>query len=99
MKVSHLERAAYIAAHAILAADVSAPELACPGARRSYTVDAIADIIRRTFELANSERDWRGQPGVKPTRHSRIVNDPARENILPFPAESAVQKLRGVGAS
>jgi hypothetical protein len=46
-----LERAAYIAAHRILMANTSAPELACPGGRRSRAVDTIAAIIKDVFEL------------------------------------------------
>lgn len=46
-----IERGAYIAAHQIMAADTSAPRLACPGARRSHQVDVIAAIIKNIFEL------------------------------------------------
>ena len=57
MNAKQLERASYLAAHAVLSADVSAPHLATPGARRSYTVDAIAQTIRRVFELHCSAFD------------------------------------------
>lgn len=62
MNANQMERAAYIAAHRILTTDLNAPELACPGARRSYVVDAIADIIKGVYE-AHSQRfddatDW-----------------------------------------
>ena len=57
MNAKQLERASYLAAHAVLSADVSAPHLATPGARRSYTVDAIADKIRSVFELHCSAFD------------------------------------------
>ncbi len=57
MNAKQLERASYLAAHAVLSADVSAPHLATPGARRSYTVDAIADRIRSVFELHCSAFD------------------------------------------
>jgi hypothetical protein len=64
MNANQLERAAYIAAHAILAANTGAPELACPGARRSHTVDTIADINIGVFELHSSALDgyidWQG---------------------------------------
>ena len=53
MTAKGIERAAYIAAHRILEAEKTAAELACPGARRSHTVDIIADIIREIFELHN----------------------------------------------
>jgi hypothetical protein len=63
MNVKQLERASYLAAHAILSADLSAPHLVTPGARRSYTVDAIADKIRSVFELhcsvLDDSEDWR----------------------------------------
>jgi len=53
-----------MAAHAILSANTSAPHLATPGARRSYTVDAIAEKIKNVFELHCSAldeaaADWR----------------------------------------
>ncbi len=57
MNAKQLERASYLAAHAVLSADVSAPHLATPGARRSYTVDAIAHTIRSVFELHCSAFD------------------------------------------
>ena len=57
MNAKQLERASYLAAHAVLSADLSAPHLATPGARRSYTVDAIADKIRSVFELHCSAFD------------------------------------------
>jgi hypothetical protein len=60
MSTSQLERAAYIAAHAILTADVEAPELVCPGARRSHTVDAIAGIIKDVFEMQSVAIDSHG---------------------------------------
>jgi hypothetical protein len=50
-----MERAAYIAAHRILTTDLSAPELACPGARRSAIVDNMAKIIKSVYE-AHSQR-------------------------------------------
>jgi hypothetical protein len=57
MNAKQLERASYLAAHAVLSANVSAPHLATPGARRSYTVDAIANEIRSVFELHCSAFD------------------------------------------
>src|SRR5258707_2899176 len=63
MTEKHQEGASYRAAHAVLSADVSAPHLETPGARRSYTVDAIANKIRSVFELHCSAFDdsssWR----------------------------------------
>ena len=57
MNAKQLERASYMAAHAILAANTSAPHLATPGARRTYTVDTIAEKIRGVFELHCSALD------------------------------------------
>jgi len=50
MNARDMERAAYIAAHRILTANLSAPELACPSARWSHAVDMVAGIIREVFE-------------------------------------------------
>lgn len=58
MKADDIERVAYIAAHRILMADTSARELACPGARRSRAVDAIAGIIKEVFELSTLQSDY-----------------------------------------
>src|SRR5579863_2435973 len=57
MNAKQLERASYLAAHAVLSADVSAPHLATPGGRRSYTIDTIANKIRNLFELHCSALD------------------------------------------
>ena len=66
MNAKQLERASYLAAHAVLSANISAPHLATPGARRSYTVDAIAHQIRSVFELHCSafdeSGDWPSSP-------------------------------------
>jgi len=70
MKADDIERAAYIAAHAILTANLNAPELACPGARRTYAVDAIAELIKGVFALDQSESEpalaWRERPREAP---------------------------------
>ena len=62
MNANQMERAAYIAAHRLLSTDLTAPELACPGARRSAIVDNMAKVIVGVFE-AHSQRfdettDW-----------------------------------------
>ncbi len=62
MNANQMERAAYMAAHRLLTTDLSAPELACPGARRSAIVDNMAKVIIGVFE-AHSMRfdettDW-----------------------------------------
>ncbi len=49
MDPKQVERAAYLAAHRILTEDTAAPELACPGARRSYRIDKLAEIIIQTM--------------------------------------------------
>jgi hypothetical protein len=68
MNAKQLERASYMAAHAILSANTSAPHLATPGARRTYTVDTIAEKIRNVFELhcsALDEVEWRPEASQK----------------------------------
>jgi hypothetical protein len=50
MRERQIERAAYLAAHAINTANLSAPYLACPGARQTHKVDVIAKIIKDVFE-------------------------------------------------
>jgi hypothetical protein len=57
MNAKQLERASYLAAHAVLSANTSAPYLATPGARRTYAVDMIAEQIRSVFELHCSALD------------------------------------------
>lgn len=62
MNTHQMERAAYIAAHRIMTTDLTAPELACPGARRSAVLDNMARIIKSVYE-AHSQRfdettDW-----------------------------------------
>jgi hypothetical protein len=62
MNAHQMERAAYIAAHRILTTDLNAPELACPGARRSAVLDNLAKIITSVYE-AHGQRfdettDW-----------------------------------------
>ncbi len=51
MDEADIERAAYIAAHAIDAADKSAPTLACKGARQTHKIDVIANIIINVFTV------------------------------------------------
>lgn len=50
MTAKEIEHAAYVAAHRILEADVSAPELVCDGAIRTHAVDVIANIIREAID-------------------------------------------------
>lgn len=57
MNANQMERAAYIAAHRILTTDLTAPELACPGARRSAMVDNIAAIIKGVYEAHDQRFD------------------------------------------
>ena len=49
MTTNQVERAAYLAAHLILNADLSSANLACPGAKRSHAIDSVADIIKAAF--------------------------------------------------
>ena len=64
VKANEIERAAYIAAHRILMADLSAADLACPGARRSRAVDAIAGLIKEVFELSTYDWDYCFEPSA-----------------------------------
>jgi hypothetical protein len=57
MNAHQMERAAYMAAHRILTTDLTAPELACPGARRSAVVDNMARIIKSVYEAHNERFD------------------------------------------
>jgi len=72
MDAKQLERASYMAAHAILAANTSAPHLATPGARRTYTVDIIAEKIRSVFELHCSALDDAGAVFLSTRRGSAV---------------------------
>jgi hypothetical protein len=90
MNAKQLERASYLAAHAVLSADVSAPHLATPGARRSYTVDAIANKIRSIFELHCSAfddcSDWQ-----TPNRSELSLPGETCEEITPALNSSKLQ--------
>ena len=57
MNANQMERAAYIAAHRILTTNLTAPELACPGARRSAMIDNIAAIIKSVYEAHDQHFD------------------------------------------
>jgi hypothetical protein len=99
MDTHQIERAAYIAAHAVLTANVSAPELACPGARRSYAVDTVADIIKRVFEVHSGDMDaftdWWDRPIE--TRRPHLMPAPQAvrsEKFLQTCAETAPQTER-----
>ena len=82
MNAKQLERASYMAAHAILAANTSAPHLATPGARRTYTVDTIAEKIRSVFELHCSALDDAGAAAFR------------RAEVAPQKLQLVVQELR-----
>jgi hypothetical protein len=61
MNAHQMELAAYIAAHRILTTDLNAPELACPGARRSAVLDNVAKIITSVYEAHqrfDETTDW-----------------------------------------
>jgi hypothetical protein len=79
MNAKQLERASYMAAHAILATNISAPHLATPGGRRSYIVDAIAEKIKGVFELHCSALDesteWNAR--IAPRRQTKTAPDRA----------------------
>ena len=79
MNAKQLERASYMAAHAILSTNTSAPHLATPGARRTYMVDTIAEKIRGIFELHCSALDesaeWSAH--LAPVRPAAASSEPA----------------------
>ena len=83
MNAKQLERASYLAAHAILSTNTSAPHLATPGARRSYMIDTIADRIKNVFELHCSALDesteWNA--GVTPVRQPPAVSAEAAATV------------------
>jgi hypothetical protein len=102
MNPRHIERAAYLAAHAVLAANVSAPELACPGARRSHAVDTIANVIKSVFEVHSDREEMDGlaedwsEPPIA-ARRPRLMLAPQHERsreILHIRAETAAQGER-----
>jgi hypothetical protein len=72
MNAKQLERASYLAAHAVLASDTSAPQFACPGTRRSYAIDIIADTIKSVFQLHCSaledSTEWWAVPAPRSMR-------------------------------
>ena len=84
MNAKQLERASYLAAHAILSANTSAPHLATPGARRSYTIDVIADKIKNVFELhcsaLDESADWLRETAAS-RRSAAAISDSA-ETLL-----------------
>lgn len=99
MSPDQLEKAAYTAAHAVLAADTTAPYLACPGARRSHAVDVVADVIKGVFEMHCEEMDaftdCRERPTMARFRTLLPAAQPARnEKILLIRAETAVRTDR-----
>lgn len=55
MKSDNIERAAYLAAHRIMQADLANPQFACPGTRRSRAVDMVAGIIKNVMEAEGDD--------------------------------------------
>lgn len=86
MHAKEIERAAYIAAHGILAANTSAPELACPGARRTHAIDVIADIIKEVFELYEPASDPCRERGTRQGPEAVEKRRPALVLEVPRPA-------------
>ena len=90
MNAKQLERASYLAAHAILSANTGAPHLATPGARRSHTIDVLAATIKSIFELHCSALDeageWRDQLVTAPR--------PAAESFVAVSGGRRSQKLQ-----
>ncbi len=94
MKVDQLERAAYIAAHRILMTDMSAPDLACPGARRSRAIDTIAGVIKEIFEL-----HCNGRPNMAAAMAltADVAGKPPLDASIPRRAAVVLQLPRGDG--
>jgi hypothetical protein len=97
MNTGPFERAAYVAAHAILAANLNAPELVCPGARHSYAVDTIANIIKDAFGLDPSDGierplmiDWACLDRMQATTSMQDRVEMSQKN-LHIPADAALQ--------
>lgn len=99
MNAKQLERASYMAAHAILSTNTSAPHLATPGARRSYMVDKIAERIRNIFELHCSALDESAEwsmhigPGGPSTPSSETAETVSNGGSAGQKMQLAMQKL------
>ncbi len=91
MNAKQLERASYLAAHAVLSANTSAPHLATPGARRSYTIDAIASQIRRVFELHCSAFDESSDWQAPILLESSLPREDMVEGASPGPGNNKLQ--------
>jgi hypothetical protein len=94
MNAKQLERASYLAAHAILSANVSAPHLATPGARRSYMIDSIADQIKRVFELHCSALDESTDWWTKAPRIRKVAGMSGEVDEIKPQATAGGQKLQ-----
>jgi hypothetical protein len=98
MNAKQLERASYLAAHAVLSANTTAPHLATPGARRSYTIDVIAKQIRRVFELHCSAFDestaWQSPMILPSTVTGDSLEDTASVASANTKLQLVMQKLR-----
>jgi hypothetical protein len=90
MNAKQLERASYLAAHAVLSANISAPHLATPGARRSYAVDAIAHQIKSVFELHCSAFDESGD-WQSPAAFKAPVQEETLDGVSPHSSSNKLQ--------
>jgi hypothetical protein len=91
MNASQIERAAYIAAHRILAADSPAREFACSGARRPLAIDTIAGIVKDVFQSELTpdgesadcrQRKAESGPVLVPRRHTAVLIEFPRRAVL-----------------
>lgn len=85
MNAHQMERAAYMAAHRIMTTDLTAPELACPGARRSAILDNMARIIKSVYEAHSARFDettdwWPSEIPEVPERAEQLRLAPVRKN-------------------
>jgi hypothetical protein len=82
MNAKQLERAAYLAAHRILMANPTAPELACPGAQRSRVIDTIATIIKEVYELGDASLGQRPDVSEHTAEFALNLVEPRRNGTL-----------------
>lgn len=81
MNSRQIERAAYIAAHRLMTMDCTAPQLACPGARRSAMLDNMANIIKDVYEVTAAAPSRKAH-GERRIPNIVAMNPPAKRAAL-----------------
>lgn len=84
MSAKGIDRAAYVAAHRIVEANIVASELVCPGGRRSRAVDTVAAIIREVFEAHWAQNDDCIERDLE--SGLRVVNSRRTSTVLRLPS-------------